>query len=279
MTTLTPLEPLKRHQDVRLHRTENTGTWLLNLESFCEWQECNENNNRVFCCYGIPGAGKTVIWYGFKSPIDLILKAQRTNVYYYLPYSSVVIDDLYSQFYQRTNIGIACLYADYKDQNTQTVVHILGSFLHQLLATATEPIPDEVIQKLQEIKRLRGKLSTEDSLALLKIRIHQLKQAFICIDAVDELEPSVCRQLLRILEQLSTKNIRIFLTGRHYIQSEVQKCFQIAQKYTVTISASSPDIEAFTRQQILDDPYAEGAMDEVLETEIIDAIIEKSQGM
>ena len=64
---LTPLEPLKRHQDVRLPRTENAGTWLLRLEPFCKWRDCDtagvEENGNVFCCYGIPGAGKTVIWY------------------------------------------------------------------------------------------------------------------------------------------------------------------------------------------------------------------------
>ena len=61
---LTPLDPLKRHQDVKLPRAETTGTWLLRLESFCEWRDSNtvEENGRVFCCYGIPGAGKTVIW-------------------------------------------------------------------------------------------------------------------------------------------------------------------------------------------------------------------------
>ena len=66
LTILTPLEPLKRHQDVKSLRTENTGIWLLSLESFCEWRDSNAigDNSRVFYCYGIPGAGKTVIWYG-----------------------------------------------------------------------------------------------------------------------------------------------------------------------------------------------------------------------
>ena len=60
---LTPLEPLKRHQDVKLPRSINTGTWLLKLESFNNWRNSSiiEESRRVFCCYGIPGAGKTVI--------------------------------------------------------------------------------------------------------------------------------------------------------------------------------------------------------------------------
>ena len=65
LTMLTPLEPLKRHEDVKLPRAENTGTWLLQHEPYCEWRDSNivEENGHVFCCYGIPGAGKTVIWY------------------------------------------------------------------------------------------------------------------------------------------------------------------------------------------------------------------------
>ncbi|KAF8436095.1 hypothetical protein BGX38DRAFT_1215403 [Terfezia claveryi] len=84
---LTPLEPLKRHQDVKTSRTKNAAAWLLGLESFCKWRDSNitEEGSHVFCCYGIPGAGKTVI-------------------------SSVVIDDLYYQFHKvDPNIGIACL--------------------------------------------------------------------------------------------------------------------------------------------------------------------------
>ena len=66
LTTLTPLEQLKRHQDVKAARTENTSIWLLQLAFFCQWKDGSTNtegNSSVFCCYGIPGAGKTVIWY------------------------------------------------------------------------------------------------------------------------------------------------------------------------------------------------------------------------
>ena len=59
---LGPLEPLKRHQDVKLPRTRNAGTWLFRLEAFIEWRG-SDTSGRAFCCYGIPGAGKTVIWY------------------------------------------------------------------------------------------------------------------------------------------------------------------------------------------------------------------------
>jgi len=81
-----------------------------------------------------------------------------------------VIHDLYSRF-QNHAVGIACLYADYEDQTNQTLVYIVGCFLCQFLTIAREPIPDEVIEKLNDIRRQRTKVGMEDILALLKIRL------------------------------------------------------------------------------------------------------------
>ena len=119
-------------------------------------------------------------------------------------------------------------------------------------------------------------------MALLKIRLQQLDCAFICIDALDELEPKVRQQLLAVLKDLGTNNTRLFLTGRGHIESEVQKCLQVSPGYTgtVTISASHQDIQQFLRQQLEEDhDLNPEAMDEVLAKEIIDKIVKKSQGM
>ena len=170
------------------------------------------------------------------------------------------------------------MYTDYKDQANQTLAHILGTFLRQFLTTARESIPDQVIQNLQDIQRQGGGVGVEDGLALLKLRLSQLKNAFICIDAVDELEPKVRRQLLNALKELLSNNTRLFLTGRGHIESEVQKCLEVSQRYTVVISANEQDIKTFVKQQIVDDTYPD-AMDEELEKDITDAIVKKSQGM
>ena len=194
-------------------------------------------------------------------------------------YSSVVVDDLYARFYKvDPNVGIACLYADYKDQTNQTLAHILGSFLRQFLTTSPILIPDQVIEKLNDIKKRGGKPGREDILALLKRRLQQLKYAFICIDAVDELEPEVQQKLLDVLKNLGTNNTRLFLTGRGHIESEVQKHFKVMQKYKINITASQQDIRDFLEQEIKDDRNPD-AMDEELAEGIVDAIIRGSQGM
>jgi len=62
---LSPLEPLKRHADVKSMRLENTGTWLLGPECFRKWCDIKstDGSERILCCYGIPGPGKTMIRY------------------------------------------------------------------------------------------------------------------------------------------------------------------------------------------------------------------------
>lgn len=59
---LPSLEPHKQHSDIKAGRLDNTGAWLLQLDCFRRWSEGDvDENNSILCCYGIPGAGKTVM--------------------------------------------------------------------------------------------------------------------------------------------------------------------------------------------------------------------------
>ena len=62
---LSPLDPRLRHQEIRDHRVENVGEWLLQTEEFRSWytgSEGDQSDNAVLFCYGGPGVGKTYIW-------------------------------------------------------------------------------------------------------------------------------------------------------------------------------------------------------------------------
>jgi hypothetical protein len=67
---LSPLEPSQKHVDVRSKRLEGTGDWSLQSEGFQKW--CDDpfidgsGFKTVLACYGIPGAGKTVIRYVYR---------------------------------------------------------------------------------------------------------------------------------------------------------------------------------------------------------------------
>lgn len=61
---LSPLEPQKRHQDIRSKYLKGTGNWFLEIEEFRKWRDGNGvkgDGTHIFGCYAIPGAGKTVM--------------------------------------------------------------------------------------------------------------------------------------------------------------------------------------------------------------------------
>ncbi|KAF8466890.1 hypothetical protein BDZ91DRAFT_848653 [Kalaharituber pfeilii] len=88
---LSPLEPQKRHQDVKATRIENTGNWV--LHHFRPWLNRESSSDQVLGCYGEPGTGKTVL-------------------------ASILIDYV-SSISNQPATNIIYLYCDYRDQKEQ----------------------------------------------------------------------------------------------------------------------------------------------------------------
>ena len=61
---LSPLEPQRRHHDIRTRRVDEVGNWLLQTEEYRNWFDGihgDESNGAVLFGYGGPGVGKTYI--------------------------------------------------------------------------------------------------------------------------------------------------------------------------------------------------------------------------
>jgi len=61
---LSPLEPRIRHHDIRSHRVEHVGDWLLQTEEYRNWFDGirdEESGGSALFCHGAPGVGKTYI--------------------------------------------------------------------------------------------------------------------------------------------------------------------------------------------------------------------------
>ena len=59
---LSPLEPPKRHHDIKSTRISNTGEWIFETEEYKAWIDRGPSaspQDRVLSLYGMPGAGKT----------------------------------------------------------------------------------------------------------------------------------------------------------------------------------------------------------------------------
>ena len=64
LSWLSPLEPQKRHHDIRTRRVKEVGDWLLQTEEYQNWfsgtPESKSDGSALFC-HGGPGVGKTYI--------------------------------------------------------------------------------------------------------------------------------------------------------------------------------------------------------------------------
>ena len=194
-------------------------------------------------------------------------------------HSSIVIDDLISRFTKprKIKVAIAYLYSDYRDQNAQTVIHILGALLQQFIwSKSILPLPQVVRDSLDSIKTTGSTPGKEELLTLLQTTVQNLERAFICIDALDELEARTRRELLQAISHLVTHSdtLRVFITGRKQIQEEVQQLFRIS----VDIAAHPDDIRSYLKREIAEDENP-AAMDEVLQSEIVSTLVDRSQQM
>ncbi|KAJ7278147.1 ankyrin repeat domain-containing protein [Mycena rebaudengoi] len=87
----------QRHDDISCARQEGTGLWLLEEAKFKDWVS---GTGAIFWCYGMPGAGKTVL-------------------------SSAAVDYL-RKISPSPNVGVACAYLNHKETDMQSPENILA---------------------------------------------------------------------------------------------------------------------------------------------------------
>lgn len=57
---ISPLEEQRKHQKIASKRLPNTGCWFLDTKTFRTWHD-EDQGPSLLGCYGIPGAGKSII--------------------------------------------------------------------------------------------------------------------------------------------------------------------------------------------------------------------------
>ena len=269
---LSPFASRERHQDVRDARVDGVGDWLLRTETFSTWHLLQGWVAKpVLLCYGGPGVGKTYFRYELLQPqvCEMLNKL----------HSSLVIDTLCRKI-DGDNTAITYVYCDFSAGNAQSTRIVLGSVLRQLVGALAE-IPDEVQRAFERAKKQVDGcgLRRSEILDMLVESLSNLKQSFICIDALDEFpsqhRPELWQSLQRLVQHCP--NTRLFLTGRPHIQEEAGRYFPKAAEM-LSISSSPHDIGLYLEMRLGSDPEFD-AMDERLRADILRIIPEKISGM
>jgi len=129
-----------------------------------------------------------------------------------------------------------------------------------------------------------SRLSLLESRALLVELADVYEQTTICIDALDEVEPSTRKNLLQALKFVmeNSKNlVKIFATTR--MDVDVARQFEMFPRIELQPDDNASDIERFIKESIqtgiADGELLDGAVDDDLKTEIWKVLSERSRGM
>ena len=191
--------------------------------------------------------------------------------------SSLVIDTLCDEG-KKEDIAVACLYCDFLTQQEQTITHIMGAILKQLVGRGG--IPDNVQEAFLEGKKEIGGrgLQLAGLMRMLGSVIASLPQVFICIDALDECLPKNLPELLESLKDIvrGCPSTRIFLTGRSHIKETIQRYF--VKAVLIPISPNTQDIRNYLEMRLNRDVEPE-AMDNDLWGDIVKTMLDKMSDM
>jgi len=145
---------------------------------------------------------------------------------------------------------------------------MLGAMLKQLVGRGT--IPGDIRKAFEDAKEHFGGVGPEatELLQMLKTVIAQRQRVVICIDGLDESLAAHRTGLLSALRAIVRElpNVRLFLTGRPFIRSEVESYFPSLG--TIAVSPTREDTKAFLRMK-LDADTEPDAMDKGLRADIM----------
>jgi ankyrin repeat domain-containing protein 50 len=249
-------DPSTNHNSARKKHEPGTGEWLLNLQAFETWRDCEGG---ILWLSGIPGAGKTVL-------------------------SSTVVEHLK----EKENIGgtlrpkIAYFYFDFNDHVKQTAQGCIQSLVRQLFEQS-----DHMPQELRSlyIDSGHGAPSLDNLVEVLIAMLNQDTLSFIVIDALDECRADEEEQqrdyfyeALRGVESKVEGNYKIFIASRPEMDIKRVMAELGSTEVNVENSLVDEDIRSHVRA-LLPKELRFKKWPEPVKKEIEDALVKQSNGM
>jgi hypothetical protein len=185
-----------------------------------------------------------------------------------------VIDHL-EHLASESKSGLGFIYCDYKDPEHQSTENIVGAIIKQLLIQLPE-IPDSVSSRSRNRMNAGKPLSLGEASELFHIICAQFSRVYICLDALDELQESNLRRILKWIHD--GPSVQVFITSRPHIQDVVLEYLE--SQHTITIRANESDIRRFIEHEIGGpNDIAPRAMDEKLKGDMFAKILGSAKGM
>ncbi|KAL8720577.1 MAG: hypothetical protein Q9181_007891 [Wetmoreana brouardii] len=244
---LSPINFFKTQQDIFGRREEGTGTWLIDSPEFQDWVV---GSSHTLCCFGIPGAGKSVL-------------------------ASVVVDDLRKRSAPTHSVGIAAAYCNFKERDMQNPENLLAGLCVQLI-DRLESVPEALVQLHKVHKEKQTRPNLKEILKVLEEVAKTFQTTYLIVDALDECSAEVRDILLRELKA-PQPTIRLLVTTRP-IDSITG---QFLENETIEIRANHGDLKKYIQSSCGRSSGLSTLLQgkDMLAREISDRVIDNANGM
>ncbi|KAI0012213.1 ankyrin [Xylariaceae sp. FL0662B] len=242
---VSPGDHRDRHNALKTLRMKGTNQNLLSNDEVKLWIS-GASGKRQLCCFGNPGAGKSVT-------------------------CSAMAEQLYSHYERQADILVCNVYFEYQYREVQTIEYVIRSLLRQALEKI-RAVPDAVVRAY----RNSGKgLGLDDSFQLVEQTFGLFKEIFLSFDALDECNNP--DQLLRFLNRFSASP-RLLVTGRHHIKEKV--CRAYPEPIILDIKADGDDITSFLVHELDEDSKLRPDLMKLeLRDEILSKLVDTAHGL
>jgi hypothetical protein len=170
---LSRLDYKGHHRRLQKVRHQGTGSWLGEVPKLRSWLQSQVSG--CFCCFGIPGSGKTIL-------------------------ASNIIDSM-SPFFTELDSAICYHYCDYANASSLDVSIIFGTLIRQLLERI--PIPSNIAEDINSyFEEVTTKPPPEDLLDLIIKVLRPFKRVMVVLDGIDELFITDQKAIVELIHSL-----------------------------------------------------------------------------
>jgi hypothetical protein len=189
------------------------------------------------------------------------------------PGSSIAFDYLQSTFEGVDDVGLVCIYFNYKAPTTpkETIANILKQLLERTLTLSDD------VEKFYTVHQKRDTQPTLPELsALLRLESSRLSSVFIVVDALDECtaDENVGFKIVTELHQIS--QMRFMITGRPYAAGLLRRF----HPQHLHIRANDDDVKRVLETELMNPSFHKCLQEDGrLRAEVIQAIMTRADGM
>ena len=219
---ISPSQVAQVHQSISDRAQKGSGAWFLESDSFVNWRD---SESEGLFCYGIPGAGKTVM-------------------------ASVITNHLRRDRAEDTTkaVGVVVHYIRHNDPD-KSMNSILGSFIRQL-AQELQNIPSPLVDLYQRYADKGTTPTASEVQSVFHSVVDEFEELYVVVDGLDECDEQLRWDLVDELTPLKPK-LRLLITARN-IETIVQELAELDQ---FEIKANASDIELFIDHQLQKNRY------------------------